>query len=97
MTALTDTVPTRSAFAALVRAEARLLLREPLTLFWGVAFPVVLLVVMGSFGSRPDPALGGARLVDVYAPVLIAFTTAARISSLYQPYVRPSVAGLAAR
>ena len=30
-----------------VRTEAKLLLREPLALFWGLAFPMVLLTVMG--------------------------------------------------
>ena len=31
----------------LTLTEARLLLREPLAFFWGVAFPMVLLTVMG--------------------------------------------------
>jgi hypothetical protein len=37
----------------LIRTEWRLLRREPLVLFWGVAFPVILLVVMGLASSGP--------------------------------------------
>jgi len=57
-----------------VQPHAKLLLREPLLLFWGVLFPVVLLTVMGLAGDKPDPDLGGLTLVQTYVPVLIAFT-----------------------
>src|ERR1700754_3696145 len=60
--------------SALLKTEARLLLREPLLLFWGVLFPLVLLTVMGLAGNDPDPDLGGLSLVQSYVPVLIAFT-----------------------
>ncbi len=60
--------------SALLKTEARLLLREPLLLFWGVVFPLILLTVMGLTGSDPDPQLGGLTLVQTYVPVLIAFT-----------------------
>ena len=33
--------------AKLINVEGRLLRREPVALFWGVAFPMVLLIVMG--------------------------------------------------
>src|SRR3954454_2399596 len=59
---------------ALLKTEIKLLLREPLLLFWGVLFPLVLLTVMGLAGSKPDPDLGGLTLVQTYVPVLIAFT-----------------------
>jgi ABC-2 type transport system permease protein len=60
----------------LVRTEARLFLREPLAVFWGVAFPVVLLAVIGSLGSSREPAkeYGGLRFLDVYVPVLLLFS-----------------------
>jgi ABC-2 type transport system permease protein len=66
---------TRGPFARLVATEGKLLMREPLALFWGVVFPLVLTVVFGlaTAGSRPDKKLGGLRLVDVYVPVLMAF------------------------
>ncbi len=59
---------------ALLKTETKLLLREPLLLFWGVVFPLLLLTVMGLAGGDPDPELGGLTLVQTYVPVLIAFT-----------------------
>src|SRR3954447_5230973 len=61
-------------FAALLKSEARLLLREPALLFWGIAFPLVLLAVFGLAGGGSDPDLGGLTLVQAYVPVLIGFT-----------------------
>lgn len=49
--------------------EARLLVREPLALFWGLAFPMALLAVMGLSSSD----IGGVPLVTVYEPIVIAF------------------------
>jgi ABC-2 type transport system permease protein len=66
----------RSAFASLVRIEAKLLVRELVPLLWGVGFPVILLAVIGAFSHGPDQSLGGASLVAVYVPILIAFTLA---------------------
>jgi len=60
--------------SALLKTETKLLLREPILLFWGVLFPLVLLTVMGLAGDDPDPGLGGLTLVQTYVPVLIAFT-----------------------
>ena len=59
---------------ALLKTEAKLLLREPILLFWGVAFPLVLLTAMGLAGDKPDPDLGGLSLVQSYVPILVAFT-----------------------
>jgi ABC-2 type transport system permease protein len=59
---------------ALLKTETKLLLREPILLFWGVAFPLVLLTVMGLAGDKPDPDLGGLSLVQSYVPILVAFT-----------------------
>jgi len=58
---------------AVLRTEARLFGREVGSLFWIVAFPVVLLCVMGFIpGYRePDPELGGLRVVDLYVPVTV--------------------------
>ena len=49
--------------------EAKLLVREPLALFWGLAFPMVLLSVMGLSSS----SIGGVPLVALYEPIVIAF------------------------
>src|SRR5262245_54759772 len=83
MTADTTSVyaaaPTRpgSALAKLTLTEVKLLLREPVALFWGLAFPMALLAVMGLASSGPQADLGGLRLVAVYEPILIAFVTVA--------------------
>lgn len=68
----------RRAGRVLLRTELRLFLREPMTLFWAIAFPLVLLVGLGSLRSsrRPDPDFGGLRFVDVYLPVMCAFVLA---------------------
>jgi ABC-2 type transport system permease protein len=63
----------RTAFNRLLATEAKLLLREPMVLFWGVIFPIVLTVVFGLAGNKPDRKLGGLTLVDVYVPVMMAF------------------------
>ena len=64
----------RSAFGNLVRMEAKLVVREVVPLLWGVAFPMVLLAIMGAFSRGPDKSLGGYSLVASYEPILIAFT-----------------------
>jgi ABC-2 type transport system permease protein len=80
-----DTAPTyaavparpRPAFKSLALTEARLLLREPVALIWGLAFPMALLAVMGLASSGQQADLGGLRLVAVYEPILIVFVTVA--------------------
>jgi ABC-2 type transport system permease protein len=62
------------AFGRLLSTEAKLMLREPALVFWGVAFPVVLTVVFGLAGDKHDKSLGGLSLVDVYVPVMMVFS-----------------------
>ena len=57
----------------LTLTEAKLLVREPLALFWGLMFPMVLLAVMGISSS----SIGGVSLVTLYVPVVIAFISVA--------------------
>jgi ABC-2 type transport system permease protein len=57
----------------LTLTEAKLLLREPLAFFWGLAMPMVLLAVMGWSAS----SIGGVPLVSVYEPIVIAFISVA--------------------
>lgn len=64
----------RSALARLTVTEFRLSLREPMLLFWGFAFPVLLLVVFGSipaFRHTTHPGYEGLTILDVYVPILI--------------------------
>ncbi|MFE7134337.1 ABC transporter permease [Streptomyces sp. NPDC057638] len=71
--ALPTTTPTVSARTAVLRAEARLFLREPSNVFWILGFPPMLLVILGlvpMFRETSD-GLGGIRLIDVYVPVAV--------------------------
>jgi ABC-2 type transport system permease protein len=59
----------------LTLAEGKLFVRDPIALFFGLVFPAVLLLALGSFMPGFDEAyddFGGLRLIDVYAPVTLA-------------------------
>jgi ABC-2 type transport system permease protein len=63
----------------LVRAELRLMTRDPLVLTFVLAFPVVtMLIIGGSFGTSPDPAFEGTNpshwYVASYLTVVVAAT-----------------------
>jgi ABC-2 type transport system permease protein len=64
---LTRNAPARKLLAT----EAKLFLREPVALFWAILFPLILIVALGvgSMHAKPDPKLGGLRVVDVYVPI----------------------------
>jgi ABC-2 type transport system permease protein len=80
MSALTHaTAPARRTrpFVALLRTELKLFVREPMALFWGVLFPVVLLVVLGlASGDKPQKSLGGMKLIVAYTPIVMVFVLA---------------------
>lgn len=50
----------------------------PLQAFFAVAFPAILVGILGSVPSfrQPDPSLGGERVIDVYVPIAIAMVLA---------------------
>lgn len=53
--------------------ELKLFLREPIAVFFTLAFPLLLLFVFGSiYGNQPAPELGGYGTVDVSVPGYIA-------------------------
>ena len=59
--------PATSATRRLIGTELRLLLRDPLTLTFVVAFPVVtMLIIGGSFGTTPKEAFGGQNPAHWY-------------------------------
>lgn len=63
-----------SAITALTKTQARVFLREPLAVFFGLIFPAVLLIVIGAAypgSTNPEPAFGGRSLVEVYASITI--------------------------
>ena len=62
-------------FQRLLATELKLFMREPMLLFWGLLFPVGLLVVLGVAGSsKPQHSLGGVKLIVAYTPVVMVFT-----------------------
>jgi ABC-2 type transport system permease protein len=65
-----------TATLRLAAVEWRLLRREPLVLAFGLAFPIVLLVVMGLATDGADKDLGGLTLIEAYVPILVAFNLA---------------------
>lgn len=62
-----------TAVRTLVHTEARLFAREPGAWFWLVVFPTALLCALGVVPSFREPSadLGGARVIDLYAPVCV--------------------------
>ena len=73
MTTMSRTAtPPASAWRRLLVTEAKLFLREPMAVFWGVVFPLILTIAMGLAGDRHDKQLGGASLVTVYVPISMA-------------------------
>lgn len=67
-----------NALYKLTRAELRLFLREPVAVFFGFAFPAILVVILGSIpGFRePDKGIGGLRVIDLYVTIAVALTLA---------------------
>ena len=63
----------RSAFGKLVQSETRIAWRVPVGLIFGVAVPVLLLVIFGCIPAmkKPDASLGGLTFFTSYFPVLI--------------------------
>lgn len=57
----------------LLLAETRLFLREPVGVFFALAFPSILIGILGNvpdFGTA-EPDLGGLRVIDLYVTIAI--------------------------
>lgn len=65
--------PAPLAPRGILATETRLFAREAGSLFWIVAFPAALLLILGFVPSfrDPDEALDGLRIVDVYVSVVV--------------------------
>ena len=61
---------------SLLRVEAKLLYREPISWLAAVALPSAILLIFGTVFplQAPDPALGGLRFIDVFVPSLVVIT-----------------------
>lgn len=64
-----------SALMTMLKIEAKLLLRDPTTVFFGVLFPTALLLALSAIPAlRERPAeLGGLRAIDAWAPTALVF------------------------
>lgn len=68
-----------TGLAKLIRVESKLFLREPVSAFFAIVFPALLVVVLGVAipGFRePSEDIGGRRPVDLYLPIVLALAIA---------------------
>jgi ABC-2 type transport system permease protein len=63
-----------SALSRLTATETRLFFREPMVVFFALAFPAILLVILGAVPAfrEPEESLGGLRVIDLYVPIVVA-------------------------
>jgi ABC-2 type transport system permease protein len=67
-----------SALSRLTATETKLFFREPMLVFFVLAFPPLLLVILGAIPSmrEPDESLGGVRVISLYVPIVVAMALA---------------------
>jgi ABC-2 type transport system permease protein len=79
---ITATAPPVTARGTAVRrlafTELKLYMRERVRLVFGVGLPLVLVIIIGSipFFNRPRAVYGGFTFLDVYVPIMVAFSIA---------------------
>lgn len=80
----------RAQFAALLKVQAKLSLREPYALGLGVGLPAVLLIVFGVISKQVAGNVGGSGLsvIDLYVPTLMVISFIAIAISLPNTLVR---------
>ena len=76
--ALPVTAERGSATWRLIKAESTLCVRDKVGPLWGIGFPLLLLIILGSVPDLREPveAGGGLTYFDLYVPVLILFNLA---------------------
>lgn len=69
--------------------EAKLFLRDPTAWFFALAFPPLLLAILGSVPAFREPSadLGGQRVIDLYVPILVGFVLAMLAISVLPNYL----------
>ena len=86
----------QSPLTKLIAVEAKLFLREPAAVIWGLVFPALLLFLLGAFFPGFQDPLEDApavRLIDLYAPIVLglclatlAFATLPGILATYRQF-----------
>jgi ABC-2 type transport system permease protein len=75
--------------ARLTTTELKLFLRDPMAWFFAIAFPPLLLVVLGAIPAfrEPQADLGGRRVIDLYVPIMVGFVLAMLAVSVVPTYL----------
>ena len=75
--------------ARLTTTELKLFLRDPMAWFFALAFPPLLLVVLGAIPAfrEPQADLGGRRVIDLYVPIVVGFVLAMLAISVVPTYL----------
>jgi ABC-2 type transport system permease protein len=75
--------------AKLTFTELKLFLRDPMAVFFAIAFPPLLLGILGSIPAFREPSedLGGQRVIDLYVPIMIGFVLAMLAISVLPTYL----------
>ncbi|GAA0946587.1 ABC transporter permease [Nonomuraea longicatena] len=78
MSAQTIAAGPGSATWRLIKTESRLFVRDKVGPLWGVGFPLIVLVILGSIPLLRETVegTGGLTYFDLYVPVLILFNLA---------------------
>jgi ABC-2 type transport system permease protein len=63
-----------TALLRLTAVETKLFFREPIVVFFALAFSPILLIILGLIPAmrEPDLGLGGVRLITLYMPIIVA-------------------------
>ncbi|MFK0243946.1 ABC transporter permease [Amycolatopsis azurea] len=81
-----------SALTRLTAVETKLFFREPILVFFVLAFSPILLVILGAIPAMREPSgdLGGASAISVYVPIIVAMSLAmfalTSLSQLFTTY-----------
>lgn len=77
------------ALRKLTVVELKLFLRDPAAVFFALAFPPLLLVILGSVPAfrEPDKDLSGLRVIDLYVPIVVGLVLAMLALSVLPTYL----------
>jgi ABC-2 type transport system permease protein len=80
----------RAQLAALLKVQAKLSVREPYGLGFGIGLPTALLVIFGVIGKNYPGAVGGSGLtvIDLYVPTVVVISLIALANSIPATLVR---------